>query len=392
MEKRVTWADQDGNVYGSFSIQKDGFPNAGEVMECYRQKKKISRTVLAQSLHVTPRRVQSMEHNNQVFESITRRRALAEMLGIPPILFGLASRSAIRPREVEKSMPGILIHEAIDKEAIGLYEEMNRLYWNLYYTGSNSSISTGIESNIQKLQSILPYSGEIRVRVVEQLSSFYELASRVSMDQFRPHESVGYIEDALKLIDPEDAEIYGRLLYKKGMALFEARDFHRAQVALEQAYNLIKQLSTPLIGSILLQLGVVYSCQANGSTRSTAMHLFERAGGLVRSPRNFEVEGVRLDEGRYLTAYGEGLINLGRYEDAEDMLEKAREKTSPNLTKRLLMIDIQEIRLYTAQKEYLIARSLSSEVREKALALKSLRTLQTIDEITSSIPVEKRKR
>src|SRR5579884_143052 len=126
MERKVTWMDQDGNLYGPFSIQDDGFPNAGEVVEFYRSKKKISRAMLAQKLGVTPRRVQIMEHDNKVFESITRRRALAEMLGIPLVLFGLASSSAIRPLEEAKSIPGVLTHAAVDKETLEQYSEVNK--------------------------------------------------------------------------------------------------------------------------------------------------------------------------------------------------------------------------------------------------------------------------
>src|SRR5258707_13598253 len=101
-EKKSIWVDEAGNTFGPFSVQKDGFPNAGKVMEFYREKKNMTRPQLARKLGVTARRVQIMEHDNQVFESISRRRALAAMLGIPPVLLGLASSSAIRPLEEPK--------------------------------------------------------------------------------------------------------------------------------------------------------------------------------------------------------------------------------------------------------------------------------------------------
>ncbi len=272
------------------------------------------------------------------------------------------------------------------------YGELTTLYWSLYYTGSGTAINRGVSQNIQKLHFLLPHAGDMRPAVVEHLSSFYELASRFSMDQFSSQESVGYIDQALALVSPEDKELYGRLLYKRGMALFEAGDLSNARVALEEAYALTPHLSIPLAGSIILQLGLVRSHQTgDGSDRSASLVLFERAGKMVRDPRCVEVEGIRLDEGRYLTAYGEGLINLGRYSDADGILELAQIKTSPNLAKRLLLIDVQEVRLYAAQKEHTIARTLVEEVREKARNLKSPRTLQRLDEITQAIPSGKKR-
>lgn len=384
------WTDDNGQLYGPFSSQKDGFPNAGEVLQHYRERKNMSRAQLAKTLKVTPRRIEQMEHENTVPGSINRRRALATMLGVPAFLLGLASTNAIRPFEESKlAAPGVQRAFSVDRETINQYDLLRSAYWNTHYTGSGASVLPDAELTIQKLQTILPYAGDMRHEVINQLTGYYELASRISSDQNSPI-SQSFLNMALDLVNPSDTESYGRLLYKKGLALYEASDFVQAKIALEEAYTLIPKLSTALAGSILLQLALIQSYSSETAERSSALKLFSRAGSLVRSSSLTEVEGVRLDEGRYLTAFAEGLINLGKLSDAEDILDLAREKTNPILTKRLLFVDVQGIRLYAKQKEFAMVSDAAQEALVKAKHVKSVVAEQKIRTILQAIPKKTR--
>lgn len=69
----------------------DGYPNAGQVVRHYRLLKQWSPADLGEALGKTARWVPAMEYDNTVPEAISRRRAIAAILGIPPMLLGLAS-------------------------------------------------------------------------------------------------------------------------------------------------------------------------------------------------------------------------------------------------------------------------------------------------------------
>jgi transcriptional regulator with XRE-family HTH domain len=84
-EQRYWW-----DSYGPFDPDEHGYPNAGQVVRHYRLLKKWSPAQLGEAMGKTARWVQAMEKENQVPEAISRRRALATILGIPPFLLGLA--------------------------------------------------------------------------------------------------------------------------------------------------------------------------------------------------------------------------------------------------------------------------------------------------------------
>jgi hypothetical protein len=150
----------------------------------------------------------------------------------------------------------------------------------------------------------------------------------------------------------------------------------------------VSYLTAPLAGSILLELGLVksYLIQPSSLTdRSTVLSLFDQAEKFTRlSPINNGL-AIRYDSGRYLTARGEGLIVLKRFEDAEEILDEAGENTSPDLTRRQLFIDLQKVNLYVQQKEYATAIALAREAAGKAKGLGSLYSFNSLETITNPI-------
>ena len=58
------WKDNQGNIYGPYTAQEDGFPNAGEVVRFYREQKKLSQRTLAKALGVSRLWIMKMEKEN----------------------------------------------------------------------------------------------------------------------------------------------------------------------------------------------------------------------------------------------------------------------------------------------------------------------------------------
>ncbi len=83
------WKDKHGNIYGPFNKQEDGFPNAGEVIRHYRKLLGFSQIAFALLLDVQRQQVINMENHNQVPQNLSRRRVIADLLKIPPVLLSV---------------------------------------------------------------------------------------------------------------------------------------------------------------------------------------------------------------------------------------------------------------------------------------------------------------
>ncbi len=88
-----------------FELGDDGYPLPGKVVKYYREQMKYldktgkvrhwTQVELAQRLGITEIMVNLMENQNKGLDSIERRRTLAAILRIPPVLLGLGSLDLI---------------------------------------------------------------------------------------------------------------------------------------------------------------------------------------------------------------------------------------------------------------------------------------------------------
>lgn len=91
---QFSWQEQR---FPAFDIGSDGFPCPGQVVRHFRQRtfkvdgKPWTQRDLAQALGKQELAVRDMELRDAGLNDIARRRLLAQLLGIPPILFGLAT-------------------------------------------------------------------------------------------------------------------------------------------------------------------------------------------------------------------------------------------------------------------------------------------------------------
>jgi transcriptional regulator with XRE-family HTH domain len=394
-EDRRYWVDRDGNIYGPFHAQADGFPCAGEVIHFYRKQLGMSVNDLAQVLKVSPRRVQMMEKDYKVPDSMERRKFIAKTLQIPPILLGLASIDAfLRPAEalgVKGASVTPSTRLVVDQKAIAQYQSQLKLLWSLHYTSSASNAKSEIQAHILQINALLPYTdGKEQEQLTEQLCGFYELASRVESQRDNVEGSLAYLDKAIELAQPlNNIELWGRLLYKRGLVLYENFHFLEALDDLEKANQLMPRLTSPLAGSILLELALVKSNLAQSGSltdRTIALRYFDRAEKYTRLSQADDGISIRFDSGRYLTARGEGLLALGgRLGDAEEALDEAMAHTAPDLTRRQLFTDIERVRLYVARKEYPAAAILAQEAVGKAKAVGSLYSVKRLQRFTNPL-------
>src|SRR5579883_2560887 len=164
MEKKVFWGEH--GEYGPFTSQNDGWPNAGEVIRHYRRKRKMSAERLAKlyreeltkreghapKTSLTARWILKMEQKNQIPADLTRRRILAEILDIPPLLLGLASLEAVKPHLIPQIQTSpVLTYSSLDLE---WHEREARTLWQLHYAQTAHDVLPDLLAYIDTLTPI----------------------------------------------------------------------------------------------------------------------------------------------------------------------------------------------------------------------------------------------
>src|SRR5579875_1616268 len=100
-----TWWERMG--YPPFAADSEGFPRPGQVTKYFRERLQKSsgwswsQRDLGLVLNLSEITVRKMENTDMGLDSISRRRTLVKLLGIPPLLMGLAEP----PSEASASSP-----------------------------------------------------------------------------------------------------------------------------------------------------------------------------------------------------------------------------------------------------------------------------------------------
>jgi transcriptional regulator with XRE-family HTH domain len=89
----LDWKSHYGHL---FEEGEDGLPKPGHVVKYFREVRQMDTKALAKVLGVTKRTVERMENEHLFLDSISRRRALAAALRIPPVLLGVTTFSGMQ--------------------------------------------------------------------------------------------------------------------------------------------------------------------------------------------------------------------------------------------------------------------------------------------------------
>jgi transcriptional regulator with XRE-family HTH domain len=151
------WKDNQGNIYGPFSKQDDGFPNAGEVVRYYRELKGMSKRKLAEALGVHRLWIIKMENENKVPELISRRRAISRILGIPSALLGISALGQSNylqlVEEAHASHPVVIEAYSLDD----LHEYLNNA-WDSFTYGS-ADVLAGVRKQKYRIEEAAKQGG-----------------------------------------------------------------------------------------------------------------------------------------------------------------------------------------------------------------------------------------
>lgn len=229
MPNMIYWGD--GGQFGPFPAQEDGWPNAGQVMRYFREKAGISakafgklygKEIRGGGKPICERWILEMELENKVPSDITRRRVIAGLLEIPPVLFGLASLADLT---TEPQMRDQSLHEVSSRSIlkaspveIAKYEKNLRMALHLHRTSSALDLLQDVNADRKDLEHFESQTkGNLLHRVRELLVANTLLAAKIMRDQQQYIQSYSYADFAVQVASRmEDDDLIATTTYTRG--------------------------------------------------------------------------------------------------------------------------------------------------------------------------------
>lgn len=296
----------DGGQYGPFTMQADGWPDAGQVMRYFREKhgltakelgKLYGKEVGKQGKPVCERWILEMELENKVPTDITRRRVIARLLHIPPALFGLASLEdlSIHPQKKRQGISSTLDKSTFQQLStdIAPYERSVRLRLHLHRTSNAQSLLQDINADIENLSAIDGQTkGDLACRARELLIGNNLIATKIVKDQRMYADAFSYANNAVRIAKSlEDEELIAATRYTRGCVKLEwglygsvqqgqfQVDSNKIEKASYEFQALLENnirtmtLHPQLQGFIMLQLSRAQSMLKRGQSRSSLANI-----------------------------------------------------------------------------------------------------------------------
>lgn len=346
---KVFWGEK--GQYGPFSAQEDGWPNAGEVMRHYRKIRRMSAEMFAHKYGacsgkpITTKRVYQMENTNDVPTDMNRRRAIASILNVPPVLLGLASLGNVSAEPAPFTPPITLKRNTI---TLDTYEQDARQNWALFFTSSAQKSLPQIEQSISDLTHLQKQStGAQLLGVHEQLYSLLTLTGRIYLDQAHFNAAHKYMDAAVQITQsmPQSTRsqsIAAVALYRRAMVSMEQTGRFTSVVTnkahTKDAINdfeeaLLLAIDPLLKGLIYKELSIAKGLMAQSKTDIlVAQKIMDKAASVIGTTDGLEIRDS-YDQilllgtmGGFNSSWGQinqaiNQINMGQPRQALEMLD-----------------------------------------------------------------------
>ncbi len=316
-----------GLGYAEFEADKDGFPQSGQVIRYYRRRKVKSngkcwtQKDLALVLNLSEQAMCLLENKGSGLESIKRRRLLAEILAIPPVLLGLAEFPLFQTEQ--PPAPTVSSKMAVD---IAAYEMALHDYYNTHHRRASYERLSAIQGKIAELYQALPFTEE--QKGLHLLSRYHIMIASILRDQCLFQEAIDHLSRAIHLTRQiSDNEFLADAFYRLGWVYLENKDGHQAAQSFLAAEKLFKKIPPYMAGGILIGSGRSHALQAQGTReRLEALHTLDQAAKLLQMYpvpyQNWHYLEIELD--RYRTDRAAALIDISFPRDALHELSAVR--------------------------------------------------------------------
>lgn len=355
--------------FPDFPLDDEGFPLPGSVIKYYRDKMKYRDPIdgkekswtqadLAKRLAISEVMVRLMETQNASLDSITRRRLLADLLKIPPVLLGIgtldelmeflkhheegtASLSAISASTITKG-------SYIEKETISLYRDAVALYSEIHLTGTAQDSLFEIERWIGRITGNISRANAYQKHQLQDvLWDFYDLSAKIYSDdlgKWKP--ALDYLNAEMEVATLIDSnELRTASLYRSGQMKFAQRQYFSAKVDLDGAVlyaQQAQQMDPQLKSAVFAAAGLAHALVNKDEAGKTEIQRLLDTAEAVVTAGNVQGNGrfVRFNLGKYLLEKADTLIAMNRPSTALRVLDDASESIDPVQRRRHAYIDI----------------------------------------------------
>jgi tetratricopeptide (TPR) repeat protein len=284
----VPWWVQLG--FPAFDAGPDGFPHPGQVLRHFRPMKlkedgkPWTQHDLALALGKQELAVRGMELRGTGLSDISRRRFLADLFDIPPLLFGLAMTKRQCSAHIQGApicMPGVFSASVpLDLERV---RDQLTLFWTKNASASQDLLIM-INSALRCLYEQFPVtSSDARLEVVMALCELHIHAANLLRDRGRFGKTLEHLNKAKDLSSLIDNEMQADVLYRRGGVYQENGELSLALDDYRAAEQMLPRISAPLQAAVLLETALCEAREAiSQKKRQDVLKKLDGAGRLIR--------------------------------------------------------------------------------------------------------------
>jgi transcriptional regulator with XRE-family HTH domain len=371
------------SAYGHFEPGEDGFPHVGQVIRHYRKRCGMSIEDLAGKLGISVSRAYELEEIAALPKSLTRREALARILGIPALLLKLSSP------ESGYSLIASLDH--MHPHTMQAYTDVLDLAWEAFYTSSaQRSARTVMYWQQHLLAAIDGARGISRDELKALYCRFLQLGSVIARDRRDHGEALREGSAAVELaFDLTNAELIAASLYRRAKIYVDRHEYDMAVKDAEAALPYAARSRDPLRCYVSVFLAETYSHldPADRQLQRKSLLLLDDVGRTVRAKGTLDGDGsfAKVDLPGLYMIRGDVLRRHGSIEAAQDALLIVRDGLPPEFTRWRGNLLISESQLCCAENDVGGACDLALDALDIIEATRSSSNRAKIEQIYGSL-------
>jgi len=330
-------------MYGPFDAGEDDLPHTGQVISHYARLSGLKASDLARRLtqlgwKVGERRMEQLQSQANISDpqQISRRRLLAQVLAIPPVLLGI-SHIADAADASARHHSGVVTPAQVDADAIARYEGVLETYWDSFYSSSVQRHAESIERWCVHFVELGRSSrGVDRPHVLTLLCRFEQLAAVAARDR-TDHTAAMHHHDASVAVAQElgNAELLAASLFRRAKTKAQQRHLSAAIEDMKVALPYARRSRDQLRGYIFQMTADLVSQLPATPERTATYHRFMDETGRILRKGRLEDDGsfARLTMAGYQQDRARGFLRLGDHEAAIEAIGLAEKVQPPDMTR-----------------------------------------------------------
>ncbi|MGH2509377.1 MAG: hypothetical protein ACRDHZ_18515 [Ktedonobacteraceae bacterium] len=366
--------------YEPWPAGSDGWPDTGAVVKWYRRAKEWTQPQLAEALGVQEPTVRNMENKKIGLDSISRRRAVGFLLGVPSVLLGLdAAHGQL------SSAPVVYTRAASVAQlpSLAKAQAFQARLWSGYYAGHSRDKVPQVRALLAQIDDVLPQAPEVeRPAWLKVQSLGYQWIGNVLREYADPSVVLVYNKKAVEQARlADDSDLLSIALLRQMVSAYVLGQDEQA-VKFAQVLAHIQEPDPVLSSGRAIDSARVLALVASDQVdRSQVLRLVEQCHTFGNP------YGIRLLPETGIVRHAEVLLNLASSaRDRSRLLSQASDlldRVAPSRSDDRFLADVllTRARVALACKEYDQAAIYTLEAWPLVNELQSLRRLPQIVEI-----------